>query len=74
MLTWLKRYWPWLVALVFLGVYELVALAGQPLTLSALVWHAYAVWPPLKWVVVIVVAVLLWHFFWQKPKGYQGKN
>jgi hypothetical protein len=42
--------------------------------LSALVWDAYANWPPLKWVVTAVVAVLLWHFFWQKPKGYQGQN
>jgi len=62
------RYWPWWVALVFLGVYELLALFGPPVTLSAMVWQAQANFPALAIIVTVVVLVLLWHFFLQKRK------
>lgn len=61
------RYWPWWLALGFLGVYELIALAGQPKTLSAMVWQAHGNFPHLAIIVTVVTLVLLWHFFIQKP-------
>jgi hypothetical protein len=68
------RYWPWWVALGWLLGYELWALWTQlqhrrgrrptslP-TLSRMVWTAQRRWPPLRWVVLSVVGVLLSHFF-----------
>ncbi|HUU46369.1 MAG TPA: hypothetical protein VM118_11620 [Acidobacteriota bacterium] len=63
----LRTYWPWWVALSFLGVYELVALAGPAPTLSALVWQASANNPWLDVIVIVVSLVLLVHFFFFMP-------
>lgn len=74
MRAWWSQYWPWLVALAWLVGYELVALwtqferrrgrrASARLTLSELVWQGQRRWPPLRWVVVAVVGLLLSHFF-----------
>lgn len=68
LLAWYLRYWPWLTCLIFLGIYELVALFGPPVTLSAMVWGANKAWEPLAWVVVIAAVVLLYHFFFQKGR------
>lgn len=63
---WFRRYWPWLIALFWLGGYELVALYHPDVTtLSGLVWSARANFEGLVWLVTIPVLVLLWHFFWQ---------
>jgi len=62
----LARYWPWLLPLGFVAVYEAIALIGPADTLSALVWEATGVWPPLAIVVTSGLLVLLWHFFVQK--------
>lgn len=66
MWAWYKRYWPWISALLFLGIYELVALFGPPITLSAMVWGASSAWEPLGGVVIVASVILLWHFFFQK--------
>jgi hypothetical protein len=62
----LRKYWPWLVPIGFLLVYELIALLGPAPTLSALVWEANAVAGWLDYTVVIIAVVLLYHFFLQK--------
>lgn len=68
MKSWFKRYWPWLVALFFLGVYELIALFAPPNTLSAMVWAADAAFPALRWIILAAFVVLFWHFFYQRRK------
>lgn len=64
---WVK-FWPWLVPLAFIGIYETIALMGPAPTLSALVWEADATIPWLDWAVMIGLAVLCWHFFFQKRR------
>lgn len=66
---WFRRYWPWLIALFWLGGYEIVALVNPNVTtLSGLVWSARANFEGLVWLVTIPVLVLLWHFFWQSRR------
>jgi hypothetical protein len=61
-----KRYWPWLIPLGFVAVYETVALLTPLPTLSALVWEADAHLPWLEATVIVGLVVLVWHFFFQK--------
>ena len=63
----LKKYWPWWVALYWLGMYELWAAFGKPLTLSRLAWTAEAAWPPISYLSTGVVLVLLIHF-WRRNR------
>ena len=63
----LRRYWPWLIPLAFVAIYEAWALLDPGVdTLSALVWEAAGLWPALALIVTIGLLVLLWHFFLQK--------
>jgi hypothetical protein len=74
-----KRYWPWWVALVWLGAYELYALfvadvdiatAPEPqpgMTLSRLAWYAQRNWGGIAYLTTGIVVVLLVHF-WLKNR------
>lgn len=65
----LLRYWPWWVALLWLGGYELVAVfsGGRVTTLSRLAWTAEVSWPPVAHVSLGLVLILLFHF-WKKNR------
>lgn len=58
-----KRYWPWWSVLLFLITYEIIVLLTHHQTLSQMVWQAQRAFPALKWIVVLIVGVLLGHFF-----------
>ena len=60
--------WVWVAWVLFIaasfGVFEGWALkTGRP-TLSRTVWEISAAWPPLGWVVGVLVGFLAAHFFW----------
>lgn len=64
-----RTYWPWLVPIAFLLIYEAVAVAGPAPTLSELYWRAQDAWSPLRLIVVTVVALLMAHLtlkWWRK--------
>lgn len=55
---------PWVLAVLFLLLYEAIALTvGRP-TLSRMVWNATKAWPPLPFVAGVVVGGLAVHFWW----------
>jgi hypothetical protein len=55
---------PWLLAVAFLLLYEMIALATGRRTLSRMVWNATRAWPPLPFVAGIAVGGLAVHFWW----------
>jgi hypothetical protein len=69
--AWILTYWPVTLPLLFMGVYELFALATKvtPLlgpkrpTITALVRKAHSRWKPLPYVVIPVMVILVAHFF-----------
>ena len=64
----LRKYWPWWVALLWLGGYELyAAFSENALTLSRMAWQAEVAWPPIAFVSTGVVLILLFHF-WRKNR------
>jgi hypothetical protein len=57
------EYWPWLVVVVWLITYELIAVWSAPPTLSQLVWRAGERWRWL-WLAMLALWVVLYgHFF-----------
>ncbi len=67
MKAFLRRYYPWLIPILWLITYELFAVFGPAQTLSQIVWHA-----PF-WIVAIVVplvVILVLHFWF----GLWGPN
>jgi hypothetical protein len=61
-----RRYWPWWVPLIWMLVYECVALATSAPTLSELYWRAQDRAPYLPYIVIPFVAILIVHFVWKK--------
>lgn len=59
----LIRYWPWWVAIGWLVGYELYAIIRRRPTLSRYAWAASRRWPPLVYVVTILLVILWLHFF-----------
>jgi hypothetical protein len=66
------RFWPWLVVLGFVVLYEAYAVITQyrarkgtgtarP-TLSQLYWRAQRRWPPLRWILIVGLVLLAVHF------------
>jgi len=74
MWEYIKRNWPWWVALGWLAGYEIYALITRipgsglwrPPTLSQIVWWGYDRAAYLPWIVIPAIVVLLIHFFAHK--------
>ena len=58
----MSAYWPWMIGLGILIVYELWAIVVREPTLSQMVWRAQRRWPPLRWIVGVVLLALFDHF------------
>lgn len=56
---------PWIIAAIFLLVYEALALARGWKTLSRMMFEANYKWPFFSTLAGLVVGGLLVHFFWQ---------
>lgn len=77
---WFRDYWPWWVGLFWFIGYEIFSIIAPRLgmtnlppeivTLSRLVWRAYAVSPWIQWIVMAVCLVLLVHFFVRRGSPY----
>ena len=59
----------WLTGLAVFVTYEWWAIRTHHYTLSAWVWWADATFPWFQWAVLLSVAILMYHFFWQKRRG-----
>lgn len=59
----LTAYWPWWVGLGWLLGYELYAALTHRPTLSQLVWRAQARFPPLRWIALPLIGLLVAHFW-----------
>jgi len=60
---WFLSNWPWWVAFGWLIGYELFALATHRRTLSQMATRANRRYPPLRWIVIAIVIVLIAHFW-----------
>jgi hypothetical protein len=70
--SWWQKNWPWLIALFWLGGYELYALWSQEaITLSRIVWQAPSY---LVWLVIPPCVILLIHFFHPKYNRVRKKK
>jgi hypothetical protein len=60
--------WVWLAWLLLIAgsfaVLERYALLKNKVTLSRFIWNTSKAWPPLPWLVGVVVGFLADHFFW----------
>lgn len=55
----------WIIApLIAFAIFEGYALKNNRTTLSRLVWNATRAWPPLPFVIGVVVGMLASHFWW----------